>query len=286
MNDHSSSQIKKKVEEVYRKLKKKGSVAEPTAKEELITKIADYMLAQSNIPAKYLDQDLSDLNLSGDQKKMCDQIIHAYKDSLRSNLEEGQGAYLWASGNEKNRWGTGTGKTSLAVMLIKEIKEKLAEYVYDSLDRRQREALENQSFTTRVWEHNIFLSQHIPYYITGAKYFQDLQMADSFEKKRLKARASKAIILIWDDFGTEKIEWYHDEMFTLLNTRIENKRPIIFTSNWNFDIFAKEEYKKNSAKMKERGGRLASRIAGMVKSMVFRMEGEDWRMKDLKNINW
>lgn len=286
MAENNMSAPEVKADRIRRRLNKKDSLASSVPVEKIINRIAEYMLAQSNIRDKYLEQDLSDLNLDADQKKICNQIIHAYKDSLKNYLEKGQGAYLWASGNEDNQWGTGTGKTSLAVILIKEVRKDLARYVYNNLPTRKQEALEERNFSTRVWEHDIFKSRHVPYFIKGSDYFPSLQSADNYEEKRLKARAREAKILIWDDFGTEKIEWFHDEMYSLIDYRVENNRPIIFTSNWYFDVFANQDYKKNSERMKENGGRLASRIAGMVKNMVFRMEGADWRMKELKNINW
>ncbi|GAB6099727.1 hypothetical protein JCM16358_16060 [Halanaerocella petrolearia] len=278
--------INKDIQKVIERAKAKASVQAPVPKDQIINRIGNYMLTQSNIPDSYLEQELSDLTLTSSQRKVCMQIIQAYKGDLYDNLKSGQGIYLWASGKGDNEWGTGTGKTSLAVILVKSIINNLAKYVYSSLAKHEQDALEITEWKTSVRRHNIFQSRHIPYFITGATYFQKLNDADRSEKERLKARARKALILIWDDYGTEKIEWYHDEVFALLNDRVNNNRPIIFTSNWELDIFANMGYKNNSEELKEIGGRLASRIASMVSNLVFRMEGKDWRKEELKNIDW
>ena len=80
--------------------------------------------------------------------------------------------------------------------------------------------------------------------------------------------------LFLDDIGAERTsEWVEEQLFSLLNHRMNERLPTIITSNYDVPDLAD----KLSPDDGEGGLRIASRIAGMCE--VVGIDGEDWRMK-------
>ncbi len=74
-------------------------------------------------------------------------------------------------------------------------------------------------------------------------------------------------VLIVDDIGAEKpSDWVAETLYYLINSRYENRKTTIFTSNLNLDGLVDKV-----------GDRIVSRIMEMC--VVYRTEGEDKRMK-------
>jgi len=75
-------------------------------------------------------------------------------------------------------------------------------------------------------------------------------------------------ILIIDDIGAEKAsDWVAETLYHLINTRYENLKTTIFTSNLNLSELSDKI-----------GDRIVSRIAEMCE--VFKLEGKDRRLND------
>jgi len=258
----------------YASLKKEGLVEAAKEKEKIISQLANYMLAQSNLPQKILDQELANLSLKPEQKEVCLQAVQTYGNNLQGHLTAGQGVYFWVPEAAEDTHGFKINKSLPAVILLKSIIKKLAKHIYNSLNKRKQEALAVRDFSVPLRKHDILCSQQIPYFISESVFFRDLRELERVERKKLKNRAEKAVLLIWNGLGNEKLDWYHDQVFSLLETRIANSRPIIFTSDWDFDIFAKLDYDAANERMKKKGGRIASRIAGMVGDLKFKLEAE------------
>lgn len=80
--------------------------------------------------------------------------------------------------------------------------------------------------------------------------------------------------LFLDDIGAERTnDWVEEQLFSLLNHRMNERLPTIITSNYDVPDLAD----KLSPDDGEGGLRIASRISGMCE--VVEIGGEDWRMK-------
>jgi DNA replication protein DnaC len=139
--------------------------------------------------------------------------VRSFIDELDSKLEKGQG--LWLFGD------TGTGKTTLAMLVSKEALEKghsVAIYSLPKLLARIRRTYEEE-----------------PGQDSYSAFFQRLTSVD---------------LLHIDDFGAEKrSDWVLEQLYALVNERYEDERSIMLTTNLTVD------------KLEEQiGGRTVSRL--------------------------
>ncbi len=139
--------------------------------------------------------------------------VRAFIDNLDSNLEAGQG--LWLFGD------TGTGKTTLAMLVSKEALEKghsVAIYSLPKLLARIRRTYDTE-----------------PGGDSYAAFFERLTAVD---------------LLHIDDFGAEKrSDWVLEQLYALVNERYEDERSVMLTTNLTVD------------KLEEQiGGRTVSRL--------------------------
>lgn len=125
--------------------------------------------------------------------------VRTFIDNLDSNLDAGQG--LWLSGD------TGTGKTTLAMLVSKEALEKghsVAIYSLPKLLARIRRTYDSE-----------------PGGDSYAAFFERLTSVD---------------LLHIDDFGAEKrSDWVLEQLYALVNERYEDKRSIMLTTNLTVD---------------------------------------------------
>jgi DNA replication protein DnaC len=139
--------------------------------------------------------------------------VRSFIDDLDSKLEKGQG--LWLFGD------TGTGKTTLAMLVSKEALEKghsVAIYSLPKLLARIRRTYEEE-----------------PGQDSYSAFFQRLTSVD---------------LLHIDDFGAEKrSDWVLEQLYALVNERYEDERSVMLTTNLTVD------------KLEEQiGGRTVSRL--------------------------
>jgi DNA replication protein DnaC len=127
-------------------------------------------------------------------------IVNAIKDwvgDLDRNLAEGRG--VWLMGD------TGTGKTSLAMLVSKEILKRgrtAAIYSLPKLLGRIRSTYDNDP--------------------------GDESYADFFE------RLCEVDMLHLEDLGTEKrTEWVLEQLYALINERYERRKSVMVTTNYN-----------------------------------------------------
>ena len=93
------------------------------------------------------------------------------------------------------------------------------------------------------------------------------QFADDNSEREISKLIKTNHILFIDDFGTEKLtEWTEEIIYRLINHRYEYMKPTFFTSNLSI--------KELSERV---GDRIASRIVEMCE--VVKLEGEDKRLK-------
>jgi DNA replication protein DnaC len=171
----------------------------------------------STIPPRYrgvsFDRPpVSDMARSAETKGAVEKV-RAFIDNLDSNLKAGQG--LWLFGD------TGTGKTTLAMLVSKEALEKghsVAIYSLPKLLARIRRTYDAE-----------------PGGDSYSAFFQRLTSVD---------------LLHIDDFGAEKrSDWVLEQLYALVNERYEDERSVMLTTNLIVD------------KLEEQiGGRTVSRL--------------------------
>lgn len=113
---------------------------------------------------------------------------------------------------------------------------------------------------------NKFLSRVGMLFISCPEFLDELRKNQN-QKIDLLEIAENIPLLILDDIGAEKVsEWVQEQLFILINHRVEWKLSTLFTSNCSL------------SELKEKlGDRIASRIAGMCR--LVRVDGEDHRVK-------
>jgi DNA replication protein DnaC len=126
-------------------------------------------------------------------------VVHKFVQDLESKLAQGQG--LWLFGD------TGTGKTTLAMLVAREALEQghsVAIYSLPKLLARIRRTYEEE-----------------PGEDSYSAFFQRLTSVD---------------LLHIDDFGAEKrSDWVLEQLYALVNERYEDERSIMLTTNLTVD---------------------------------------------------
>jgi DNA replication protein DnaC len=154
------------------------------------------------------------------QTKIVVERVRAFVDELDDRLERGQG--LWLTG------GTGTGKTTLAMLASKaalEAGHSVAIYSLPKLLARIRRTYDGE-----------------PGEDSYSAFFERLTSVD---------------LLHIDDLGAEKkSDWVLEQLYALVNERYEEKRSILITSN--FDGVELEE---------QIGPRIVSRLTEMTEPL-------------------
>lgn len=150
-------------------------------------------------------------------------------------LEKGHGIYLFGD--------KGTGKTHLTACIANELLNKGRPVIYTSMGEISKTIRSN------------FGSKSM----SEAQFMQRLRDVD---------------FLIIDDFGTERVTkndddlWLQEKVFEVVNSRYNNRKPMIFTSNYSLQEM-----------VKERGlsGKTADRIREKCVGMELR--GKSYRLK-------
>jgi DNA replication protein DnaC len=102
--------------------------------------------------------------------------------------------------------------------------------------------------------------------LVGAKMMSD----EGMTLTNLLESAIQADVLVWDDLG--KVKWSESKeglYYQIINERYRHKRPIIFSSN------------EDTGTLSEKIGYAASsRLLGMCGDRLYRVEGEDYRLRN------
>jgi DNA replication protein DnaC len=141
--------------------------------------------------------------------------VRTFIDNLDSNLETGQG--LWLFGD------TGTGKTTLAMLVSKEALEKghsVAIYSLPKLLARIRRTYDEE-----------------PGGDSYSAFFKRLTSVD---------------LLHIDDFGAEKrSDWVLEQLYALVNERYEDERSVMLTTNLTVDKLEDQIGKRTVSRLTE-----------------------------------
>jgi len=263
-------------------------------------KIEDNLLKNSNLPHIYkrdffevIDNENNVQKFKGKSEEILEEISQFKRFTLQplekanyieanKPLLDKKASYIYATGTSKEGMsrGTGTGKTELAVIVLKEFSKKYAEYFAE----QKKDFLDISPFNK--YSRNDYLDY--PYFIHSSEFFNTLR--DNYsanESKRntdLIRKVKDASILVWDDLLTEKItEFSMEQMQRIINHRYEAELPTIFTSNYKLEKLDNLNYQNET--INRQGERIYSRISEMLagEKLKFRMEGKDKRVK--KNLD-
>ena len=159
------------------------------------------------IPRRYYDMDFDWLRKHGsfpEDNSEAYAVVKRYKDNLETNIESGKGLIL--------RGPAGTGKTSIAVSILKEVLALKRGCMMISMP-----SLLDIMHTLSNGDRVAFL-----------KYEQKLRNIP---------------LLLLDDFGAEysKSDWVHNKVESIIIGRYHDMKPVILTTNHN-DAQTKDHY--------------------------------------------
>lgn len=163
--------------------------------------------AAAGIPKRYYDMDFDWLRKYGsfpEENSEAYAVVKRYKDNLETNLESGKGLIL--------RGPAGTGKTSIAVSILKEVLALKRGCMMISMP-----SLLDTMLTLSNGDRVAFLN-----------YEQKLRNIP---------------LLLLDDFGAEysKSDWVHTKVESIIIGRYHDMKPVILTTNYN-DAQTKDHY--------------------------------------------
>lgn len=207
-----------------------------------------------NVPKKYNDQFIDDLPKKG----KVFTTIKQYISKLPEVVESGIGLYLYSSATKDNPFGTGTGKTTSAIIILNEFTKIQCKRI----TKREVAIQHNPSLFVKVSDlQNRFNSQ-----FRGNKEMQEQASISYYNYKKLMKQVQ---LLVIDDIairtGTES---FITEVYEIVDHRATEELATIYTSNISLKKLA-NYYDE----------RIVSRIAGSTHQIPF--TGVDHRKRVL-----
>lgn len=180
--------------------------------------------------------------------------IKKYINNIENAIKGGTGLYLYSIGNVNNPLGTGTGKTTSAIVILNEFtKLRIKQITQCKIKQKVNPAL------------FLKVSQ---FQNTYNKQFRDVENSSAGEQfYRLKTLAMNVELLILDDIAIRNsTETFTGELYEIIDYRYSSRLTTIFTANVPVG--------KLQSIFDER---ITSRIEGMCYKIPF--EGKDYRLK-------
>lgn len=198
-------------------------------KQENRQKRIDMGFQNSKMPNRWKVRTFERFDVTAENEKAF-QTARAYADGFTET--EGNGLLLMGP--------VGTGKTHLAAAIAIQLLEREYSVVFGTF--------------------NSLLSQ-IRYSYTGE---------DKDGEQELFRKYTQCDLLVIDDFGKERVsEWVQQMAFEIINTRYENDKALVITTNMTLAQVG-EKYREN-------GDALVDRLLEICKGI--KLEGESWRVK-------
>jgi DNA replication protein DnaC len=191
------------------------------------------------------------------ENPMAYKAVKKYCSDVMKFIGEGQGLYLYSVPNPKNPKGTGTGKTTAAVIILNEfLVARVAEHI-----RNVRRVDDIPGLFVNISKYqNLYNSQ-----FRGPKSQQEEASRKFYERKGYLITVE---LLVLDDMGVrDATEAFMNEVYEIIDERASEQRATIFTSNVPLEVIA--------ASLDDR---IASRIEGMAILVPF--EGRDNRRRE------
>jgi DNA replication protein DnaC len=208
---------------------------------------------RADIPRGYGQIRVPDLPFAKDNPKAY-KYITAYAEKVPDIVEKGQGLYLFSVPNPKNPTGTGTGKTTAAVVILNEyLVARTAQHI------RKQQRIEGVPglFVNVAMFQNLYNSQ-----FRGPVDMQQDAARRYYNRKLLLQEVE---LLVLDDIGVRNAtEAFMGEIYEVIDLRAAEMLATIYTSN---------------VPLVDLGGLLDDRIASRIKgtSVPIAFEGLDKR---------
>lgn len=213
----------------------------------------------TNVPTKYKECLVDSLPIEKDNPNVY-AVIQKYVGNITHYvLEKNIGLFLFSIPDATNKFGTGTGKTTVATTIINEfVISQVRRHMRGEIDLKGNPAL----FIKASEFQNIYNGQ-----FRGA---YDLQQATSDTYYRFKKRMKDVDLLVIDDVAVrDSTEAFKNELFEIIDHRATYDKTTIFTSNLPIEKVAEIL-----------GDRIASRIEGMCYMLGLKGKDhrKDWRL--------
>lgn len=212
-----------------------------------------------NVPPKYKDCFMSNLPIK-EANPVAYNWTRGYIGNVLENVENGTGFFFYSVPNEKNRLGTGTGKTTAAITILNEFL--LARVIQHSRGEKSITDLPALFYKASEFQ-NVYNAQ-----FRGTPEMQDEASRKFYRVKKLLMSVE---LLVLDDIGIrQKItDAFENELTEVIDARDNNVLTTIYTSNLPVERLADTV-----------GDRIASRIEGMTEKVGFK--GQDHRKGGLQ----
>lgn len=210
-------------------------------------------LKASGIPAKYKNSFLHNLPIRKENPEAY-AVANAYIKDILNFVEKGVGLFLYSVPNERNRLGTGTGKTTTATAIGNEyLKARMMQHV-----KREKNINVQPTVYIRVAEfQNTYNKQF--------RGTQEEQAEATAKLSKMLKRMNEAELLILDDISLRSsTEALSNLIYEVIDERYIQEKPVIFTSNFPLEKIGELLLPQ-----------IQSRIDGMTEQIAFK--GKDFR---------
>lgn len=233
------------------------------SRDQAIEKLYNKIIENSHVPPKFEYASFETYRFDSAPRENIKKVkqINTYAENILTAIEGPQSVYIYSNYN-------GSGKTHVAISILKTAARKFAELIYENNKLKYKRR--GSSLNGFNWRPVFFMSE-VNYLWKKRKY--------NTEDKKIKEEVDlieRAVInselLVIDDFFRERdTDFVFGNLTAWLNHRYDYNKPVIFTSNDNFKILALEN-KKNpyyGTKYEKSATYLASRISEMTKGYQF-----------------
>ncbi|MFW6238172.1 MAG: hypothetical protein ACOC5A_02940 [Halanaerobiales bacterium] len=264
------SDFKKLIEEKKSELQKKSSknsTARDTDKyisrEKAVSRIYKRIIENSNIPPKFRSVSFETFNFDAAPAKNVRKVkqIKVYAENILTAIKGPQSLYIYSSYN-------GSGKTHVAVSVLKTAARKFAEKIFEKNPLKySRRGVSLQGFNRCP----VFFMSEVNYLWKKRKYNTSSEKIKE-EVDLIEQAVMDSDLLVIDDFFSERdTDFVFGNLTAWLNHRYDYNKPVIFTSNDNFKILALDNEKNPyyGTRYMKNATYLASRISEMTKGYQF-----------------
>lgn len=207
----------------------------------------------AGVPKKYKTATMKNLPIEKENPDIYE-AVKGICENIEQFIDNGVGLYLYSSPNPENKKGTGTGKTTTALTILNRyLQHRLVQHT-----KHERKIEELPALFVRASKlQNTY----------NAQFRGDRQQQDEASGKfyALKNKMLEADLLVIDDIALRgSTEAFANEVYEIIDDRVNEERAIILTSNEPIEVVGKILSEQ-----------IRSRIEGSCELLAF--EGKDYR---------
>jgi DNA replication protein DnaC len=262
--------FKKLIEKKKKEMKKKPSktsIKKDTDKyistKEAVKKIYNVIMENSHIPPKFKNASFASFNYDACPRENVKKIkaIKTYAENILSAMDVSQSVYIYSKFN-------GCGKTHVAISALKTAAKEFAKEIYKkNPDYYSRRGI---SLSDHNWRPVFFMSE--VNYLWKKRQYNSKDENLERELDTIENAVMNSKLLVIDDFLRERdTDFVFGNLTAWLNHRYDYNKPVIFTSNNEFKMLARNDESNPYYKTKhlKAATYLASRISEMTKGYQF-----------------